>query len=347
MKRIFIVTGAFGHLGNTVVRQLVKQGETVRGLVLPEEESDVFNGMEVEIFRGDVRDKASLEPIFQCPDNTRMVVIHTAGIVSITAEVPPNMYEVNVQGTKNLVELCLAHRVARLVHVSSVHAIPEKQAHRRMEEIRLFRPERVTGGYAKTKAEATQFVLDSTAQGLDAVVVHPSGIIGPGDSGHNHLTQMIKDYLNGRLPACVRGGYDFVDVRDVANGCILAAEKGRRGECYILSNRHYEVMDVLDMLHEITGRKKVRVLLPMWVAKTTAPIAEGYYHLKKQLPLFTSYSLHALSSNDNFTHDKASLELGYRTRDLYDTLQDTVVWLYARRMVKGTAKIQKLCGNVQ
>ena len=85
------------------------------------------------------------------------------------------------------------------------------------------------------------------AQGLDAVIVHPSGILGPGDFGQGHLTQMIADYLNGRLVACVKGGYDFVDVRDVADGVIAAAEKGRAGECYILSNRHYEVRELLDM----------------------------------------------------------------------------------------------------
>lgn len=334
MKKLYLVTGACGHLGSTIVRQLVQQGERVRGFILPQESEEEFKGLGIEVFRGDVRDKASLEPFFREQEGYRMVVIHTAGIVAITADVPKSMYDVNVKGTANIIDLCMEHHISRLVHVSSVHAIPEKRGLRRMEEIRRFCAEKVLGGYAKTKAEATQLVLDSVQRGLDAVVVHPSGIIGPGDSGHNHLIQMVKDYLNGRLPACVRGGYDFVDVRDVANGCILAAEKGEKGECYILSNRHYEITSVLDMLHEISGKRKVRMVLPMWLAKAAAPAAEKYYKLRKQLPLFTSYSLHALRSNDNFSHEKASEKLGYRTRDLYDTLKDTVAWLYQQHLVK-------------
>lgn len=145
----------------------------------------------------------------------------------------------------------------RLVYVSSVHAIPEQEKLQVLEEVQNFSPEAVIGGYAKTKAEATQLVLEAVREGLDAVVVQPSGILGPYDSSHNHLVQMIADYLHGKLPACVRGGYDFVDVRDVADGCLAAAEKGKRGECYILSNRHYEVKDVLSMVRSSNGGRKL------------------------------------------------------------------------------------------
>ena len=95
------------------------------------------------------------------------------------------------------------------------------------------------GPYAKTKAEATQAVLEAVKQGLNAVVVHPSGIIGPYDNGNNHIVKLAKDYISGKLLAGVIGGYDFVDVRDVAKGCIAAVDKGEVGECYILSNRFY------------------------------------------------------------------------------------------------------------
>ena len=182
------------------------------------------------------------------------------------------------------------------------------------------------GGYAKTKAEATQLVLDAANEGLDAVVVHPSGILGPFDSSGNHLVQMVSDYIRGKLPACVTGGYDFVDVRDVARGCLLAAEKGRKGECYILSNRHYELRDILSMLRGITGGRKLPVL-PMWMAKSAVPLIQWQAKRKKQRPLFTRYSLYTLRSNDRFSHDKATAELGYRPRDLRQTLRDTVFWL--------------------
>lgn len=129
----------------------------------------------------------------------------------------------------------------------------------------------MVGGYAKTKAEATQIVLDAADHGLDAVVVHPSGILGPYDRSGNHLVQMVTDYIHGKLPACVNGGYDFVDVRDVAAGCLAAVERGRRGECYILSNRHYDIKEVLRMVKQVAGGRRLPVL-PMWMAKAAAPL---------------------------------------------------------------------------
>ena len=229
-----------------------------------------------------------------------------------------------------MVELCREHQVKRLVYVSSVHAIPEKNKLQVLEEVDHFSADQVVGGYAKTKAEATQIVLDAVREGLDAVVVHPSGILGPFDSSRNHLVQMISDYICGRLPACVSGGYDFVDVRDVAAGCIAAAEKGRTGECYILSTRHYEVKDVLKMVKDVGGGRRLPVL-PMWMAKAAAPAMERIAKWKKIRPLYTKYSLYTLRSNDRFSHDKATRELNYHPRDLYQTIRDTILWMKRRR----------------
>ena len=162
------------------------------------------------------------------------------------------MHDVNVNGTSTVAALC-AEYGARMVYVSSVHAIPENGALRVLTETDAFSPEAVQGWYAKSKAEATRNVLAAVRErGLDAVVVHPSGIIGP-YTEDNHLVQLIGEYIDGSLPACVRGGYDFVDVRDVAAGCIAAADKGRRGECYILSNRHYEVRELLELARRCCG----------------------------------------------------------------------------------------------
>ncbi len=327
MERVYIITGANGHLGNTIVRQLKRQGKTMRGLILPGEPGSDDRWM--TYIRGDVRDIATLQPLFEGLEDKEIIVIHTAGIVDISGEVTKPLYDVNVGGTRNMVELCLQHHVKRMVYVSSVHAIPEKSSLRVQQEIRHFSSEQVSGGYAKTKAEATQVVLDAVARGLDAVVVHPSGILGPYDGSGNHLVQMVSDYIHGKLPACVRGGYDFVDVRDVAAGCIAAAEKGRTGECYILSNRHYEVKDVLKMVQEVQGGRRLPVL-PVWMAKAAAPVMGWAARRKRQRPLYTKYSLNTLNSNDRFSHDKATRELGYHPRDLFQTIADTILWMKHR-----------------
>ena len=164
-------------------------------------------------------------------------------------------------------------------------------------------------------------------KGLNAIVVHPSGIIGPGNYGKGHLSQLIIDYLNNRLTAIVKGGYDFVDVRDVADGILKAIEKGRVGECYILSNRYFEIKEIINLLHEVTNHKPIKTILPNWFAKLTAPIAELYYKILKQPPLYTSYSIYTLSTNSHFSHEKATKELDYNPRDMKETLKDTVDWL--------------------
>ena len=329
---LYIVTGAAGHLGSTILRKLRRAGAAVRGLLLPGEQPPIparEGDGRLAYVRGDVRDKASLRPLFEGTENRRVVVLHTAGIIDIADEVTPAMAAVNVGGTENIIALCRQQRDCRLVYVSSVHAIPEKGAMQVTEEVEHFSPDEVVGGYAKTKAAATQAVMDAARAGLDAVVVHPSGILGPYDSSRNHLVQLVSDYLRGKLPACVNGGYDFVDVRDVADGCLAAAERGRSGECYILSNRHYEVKDVLGMVKKLEGGRRLPVL-PMWMARAAAPLIGWVARRRKQRPLYTRYSLYTLRSNDRFSHDKATRELGYHPRDLYQTIADTIAWMLRR-----------------
>ncbi len=350
-QTLYLVTGAMGHLGNVLIGKLIRQGKQVRGLALPGDNAVRFEG-KIDLVRGDVCDVKSLEPFFRNPDGKELVVIHTAGIVSIASRHSQKVYDVNVQGTKNIVDQCIAHGVKKLIYVSSVHAIPEPSRGEAVYEVSHFSPDKVHGYYAKTKAEATQYVLDHAAHGeesvpgkLQACVVHPSGIIGPGDPGHGHLTQMIVDYLTGALKACVKGGYDFVDVRDVAAGILSCVENGVSGECYILSGHFCEIPVLLEKVHEISGRKEMRAVLPYWLAKSTAPLSEIYYKLKHQPPLYTSYSLKTLRSNAAFSCQKARDTLKYVPRLIDTTLADTVRWI--RNCKKVAVKPEKRRKNLK
>lgn len=336
-KTAYVVTGAFGHLGNTIINKLSDNYKSdsnviIHGLALPNDNVMAYSAENVKIFRGNVCDPPSLFSIFSGLTDYEVIVIHTAGIVSIASKYEQRVYDVNVRGTKNVVEASLKHDVKRFIHVSSVHAIPDPHDGRIIREVNSFSKDNVHGLYAKTKAEATQYVLDSVKRGLNASVVHPSGIIGAGDFGHGHITQLIRDYINGSLVAGVKGGYDFVDVRDVADGIITCITDGEAGECYILSNRYVSIPKLLDMLHVITGKRKVNVVLPYWVAKATAPLSEMYYKAKKQPPLYTAYSLYTLHGNSTFSHEKATNTLNYHPRDIMETLRDTADWLTASQV---------------
>lgn len=331
MDELFLVTGAAGHLGGTIIKKLLERGKKVRALVLPSEKH-IPDGVS-EIFYGDVRDVNSIEPAFNHNENENLIVIHCAGIVSIASKYNQKVYDVNVTGTKNVVNLCKMNKALKLVHVSSVHAIPEKANGEIIVETSHFNPDDVVGLYAKTKSEATAYVLAAAGHGLNASVVHPSGISGPFDYGRGHLTTLIIDYCKRRLTAGIKGGYDFVDVRDVANGIISACQKGRKGECYILSNKFFTVGEILLMLHKITGNKEIKTFIPLWFAKLTAPLAELYYKILRQTPLYTAYSIYTLNTNAQFSHDKATKELDYKTRDMYNTLADTIKWLKDQKRI--------------
>ena len=321
----YILTGAAGHLGSALLRELAGRPCEVRALVLPGETLQV-EAPNIRRFEGDVRDGETLRPLFENAADRFFVVLHAAGLITISAELPPALRAVNVDGTKNLLALSREAGVRRFVDVSSVHALPALQKGQTIREIASFSPEAVVGGYAKTKAEASQAVLDAARDGLDAVVVHPSGILGPYDCGKNHLVQMVREYLTGRLGAVVRGGYDFVDVRDVAHGCLLAAERGKAGECYLLSGHYLELRDLLAAAGESRGLRPP-VALPFWLAEGAVPLIALWASLSGTRPLYTRYALHTVASNGCFCREKAEHELGYASRDMAETIRDTVAWL--------------------
>ena len=324
--KTYIITGANGFLGNNIVRELQNEDCEIRALVMPGDKLHSLDGLRCTLYEGDVTKPETLGEIFAVEDGSETVVIHCAAIVTVKSKFNQKVYDVNVGGALNVAEKALAIG-ARLVYVSSVHAIPER-GQKVIGETKEFDPELVVGQYAKTKAETANALLKmSRERGLDVVIVHPSGMLGPHDFGHSHLTQLVLDFCNGKLGACVKGGYDFVDVRDVAAGILSAAERGRTGECYILSNRYVEIKELLDTVSEVRGTKKIKVVLPMWLAKATAPLSEAYYALLKQPPLYTRYSLYTISTHVTFTHEKAVKELDFSPRPIRDTVSDTVAWL--------------------
>ena len=217
MYNQYLVTGGTGFLGRSILQKLSHSGAKVRTFVLPDDPYAAMIPPDVQSVTGDLLDDASLDRFFEGA-GAGTCVIHCAGIISIASHPAPILQRVNVDGTKRVLDRCRTHGVDKLIYVSSVHALPEKPKGQTITEDCRLSPDLVEGGYAKTKAVAANLVFDAASQGLNACVVYPSGIIGPGDLQSGSFTTMAKDYLCGKLPLAVRGGYDFVDVRDVAAG---------------------------------------------------------------------------------------------------------------------------------
>ena len=331
----YLITGAAGHLGNAVVNELKETGRhNIRVLVIPgDKTADKLPG-DIEKIEGDILDVSALETFFNVPDGTQLVVIHCAGIVTTSMRFSRKVYDVNVLGTRNIVDQCLTANVSKFVYVSSIHAMPTLPDGQTMAEIAQFDPSTVVGPYAKTKAEATVYVHEAVKRGLDATIVYPCGIVGPYDQGKtNNITELIIAYCKGKMPVGIKRRFDFVDVRDVARGIVAATHLGRCGEGYILGNRQVSVPEMFELLHKETGKKRTRFFAPMWLAKIGLPFSALYYKLKRRKPLFCAYSLHTLGNNSRYSHEKASRELGYKARPFEETIRDTIAWL------KGQGKI--------
>ena len=322
----YLITGATGFLGRAVAEELVRRRAQVHALVLHDDPYTDLLPKEVRTVIGDVCDKSSLSDFFADADS-RTCVIHCAGIVSVASRPGPRLYQVNVGGTWKVLRQCMEHDVGKMVYVSSVHAIPEKSKGCIISEDCEFSPGLVDGDYAKSKAAATELVFDAAERGLNASIVFPSGIIGPGDLQGGSFTSMAKSFLSGKLPFAVRGGYDFVDVRDVARGILACSESGEPGKGYILSGCYVTIRRMLQLVGKAAKLKYRSICLPLGLARLAAPYYERR-SLRERKPLFfTPYSVSVLASNGQFSHAAASERFAYQPRPIEETLGDMTAWL--------------------
>ena len=327
----YFVTGATGFLGRAVAGLLLTKDTDIYVLVMKDDPLAADLPDDIHIRVGNVCDPSSLDSFLEGADG-QSCVIHCAGIVSVASRPGEQIYNVNVGGTKNIIDACISHGVGKLVYVSSVHALAEKPKGVEIDaETDTFDPKRLVGDYAKSKAMATHAVLDAAKTSLDASVVLPSGIIGPGDTAGGSITELLRSFLAGKLPIAVRGGYDFVDVRDAAAGIVSCAEKGVRGKCYILSGHYATIRDILETVGRSTGINKAVSYLPVALAKIIAPFYEIDSIRRKKKLFFTPYAVHVLQSNALFSGKAAAQDLGYAPRSLKETLIDTVKWLKKSR----------------
>jgi nucleoside-diphosphate-sugar epimerase len=333
-RTVNLVTGATGHIGNVLVRRLLEKGKKVRALVWRGEDTTSIQGLDIETVEGDVLDPESLVKAFKGVH----IVYHLAGIISIMPGRDPVVWNVNVEGTRNVLAEALRAKVRRLVYTSSIHAIKRAPHGTEMDESLGFDPENPYGEYDRSKAAASLEVMKAAQAGLDAVIVCPTGVIGPYDFRGSELGEVIRGAAEAKPMFYVEGAYDFVDVRDVVDGLIAAAERGRRGEFYILGGYRMSVRYMLETVHEVTGRAFSRIKIPFSLAEFAAKFMPWIYLRTKSKPRFTPYSLEVLQSNSDISHAKAMKELGYKPRPVFETIADTVRWFFEQGKRRAAAR---------
>lgn len=318
-----LVTGGGGRLGNVLVRRLLETGQRVRVLE-PGSRPQSLEGLDIEFVSGSVLAPDDVAKALEGVD----LVYHLAAKIDLRPKKDPMMVPINVDGTRTVVEACLARSV-RLVHTSSHHAVVREPLEEPLTEERpLALDEKCE--YHRSKAVGETIVLDACARGLDATIVNPGSMIGPHDYEPSMIGAALIDMYFGRVPVLLELLSDYVDVRDVADGMIAAAEKGRVGERYFLTGDVIPIMEMVSLYGELTGAKVPTRALPLWFGWVLLPFALAGSAITKNDPFITADMLRASVSNAVVSRDKAHRELGYTIRPLRESLADAVEWYRQR-----------------
>ncbi|RMG43180.1 MAG: NAD-dependent epimerase/dehydratase family protein [Acidobacteria bacterium] len=316
-----VVTGAAGHVGANLVRALLARNRPVRACVHRDERA--LAGLPVERAPLDLLDRDSVRRAVSGAD----IVFHAAARIFLDEPGQDEGIRVNVEGTRNVIEACREAGVRRLVHVSSVHALEQRPHDSPLDADRALAEETGPLPYDRSKARAERLVLEAVARGLDAVIVAPGAVIGPFDFKPSRMGRLLLALARGRVPALARGGYTWVDARDVAEALIAAAERGTRGRRYLVSGPYATFAELARLVGEASGTRPPRIVVPLWLARLGAPFAAAIARFRGETPLYSPASVAAVAhGNPAVDIRPAARDLGFRPRPLESTVADTIAW---------------------
>lgn len=324
------VTGASGFVGGVLVRMLLEEGRAVRALDV--HRGPALQGLDVEFVEADVTDPQGFGTALDGVGS----VFHLVARISIVGDPDGTVRAVNVDGAGNVARAAREAGVRRYLHCSSIHAydldvegVIDEASPR---SIRADLP-----AYDRSKYAGEERVRAEIDQGLDAVIVNPSGIIGPHDHAPSRMGHVLRSLFAGAVPLSVSGAFDWVDVRDVARGMLAAEASGRTGQNYLLPGHRVTVAGMAEACAEVAGRRPPRITLPMWMAEIVAPLGEWQARRAGEEPLFTKEALHALRSDPDVSGAKAAVELGYEPRSFESTVEDTFAWFRDRSLARAAS----------
>ncbi|MBI4240642.1 MAG: NAD-dependent epimerase/dehydratase family protein [Candidatus Rokubacteria bacterium] len=320
-----LVTGGTGFVGANLVRALLADGHSVRVLVRPESEKRALVGCPVELVAGDLLDPASLRrAVTGC-----RVVFHVAADYRLWTRTPEALYRTNVDGTRNVLDACARAEVGRVVYTSTVGTLGISKDGRPGTETTPVTLDEMVGPYKRSKFLAERVAEEFAARGLPVVIVNPSAPVGPWDVKPTPTGQMIVDFLKGRMFATLDTGLNLVHVADVARGHILAAEKGRAGEKYILGNQNCSLAEIFALLARITGLPAPRHRVPYAVAWLGALFMAGAARLTGRPPRVSLTAVRMAKKRMYFSPEKAVRELGLPQSPVEQAVGDAVEWFVA------------------
>jgi dihydroflavonol-4-reductase len=315
------ITGATGHIGGLVVRELHARDYTTKALVRTTDQKSL-DGLPMEYVKGDLNDQDALKQLMEACD----YLIHAAAVISIDGDMKGLVHQTNVEGTRAVMEAAKDAGIKRVIHLSSVHAYHQKPVREILDENRELVPD-PTFAYDKSKREGQQIALSYASAEMEVLAVNPTSVLGPFDFKPSKLGQAIINMHSGRLPFVFAGGFDFCDARDIAHAIVNALQLGRSGEAYLLGGKWYTLTEFASTLADVSGKKNKPLALHPMLAWMGLPFIKVMAMATGREPLYTNEAIVAVTDgNRHISHAKAKAELNYAPRPLADSLRDTIEW---------------------
>jgi len=322
-----LVTGGTGFIGSNLVRELIRRGYNVRSFQRASSNDITLRGVEVEHVIGDIIDRDSLASAMRGCDT----VFHTAALVTFWKRKRKEQFEVNVSGTKNIVDTCLETGIEKLVHTSSVAALGYRTDRGLIDESTAYNWGALYS-YRYTKHLAELEILKGVDKGLNSSIINPSIIIGPRDI-NTHGGIILKDIKHGRIPSYVEGGMNIVSVHDVVAGEIAAALHGRNGERYILGGVNLTYREVFQLVAKILDGKPPKIKVPVWIVKFAGKVLDLVGDITHTQPPLTSDLTAAAGLYNWYSIEKAKRELGYNPTSIEDAIREAYEWYKENGMI--------------
>jgi len=318
-----LVTGSTGFLGSAILRELLDEGREVKLLVRKDANTANIDGLDAEIVYGDLRDSDSLQSAL----NDCNILYHAAAYYSLWDRDQKLIYDINVEGTRRILEASQKKGLEKIVYTSTVGCIGLNEDTTPANENTFLKKNTLSNHYKKSKYQAEQIALQFALNGLPVVIVNPSTPIGPRDIKPTPTGKIILDFLNHKMPAYLDTGLNLIDVKDCARGHILAEKKGISGERYILGNQNMSLFDILITLEKITGLKAPRIQMPFWVALSAGWVCEMISnHLTGKPPAVPLAGVKMAKYFMYFDSSKAVQELGLEQSSIEKALTQSVNW---------------------
>jgi dihydroflavonol-4-reductase len=317
------VTGASGHIGNNVCRELLNRGHQVTALV--RQDTTALNGLNVECISGDVSDKDSLDILLHDAD----AVCHVAGLISISGSQKGLVQEINIRGTENVIESAIKNKVKNMVHLSSVHAHQSPGVDGVMDEQSPYSTAK-NSAYDLSKATAEVLVINAREKGLSTTILNPTAVIGPSDFKPSLTGKLILRLCKRQIPALTPLGFNWVDVRDVARAVAESIDRKIENEKMIISGNWHSFAEFAKIVEQISGTKAPRFVSPFWLSKMGVPLISLHSKITRKEPLYTFESLEVIQHGcKNICSARAVELLNYKGQPLNESLRDSVEWFKA------------------